>query len=94
MIYCIRLYTLGRRDNCTNIKKVKGLPGSSFGKESPHNSGDSGLIPGMGRSPGEGKGYLLQYSGLENFMNCIVHGVVKSCTRLINFCFQRNKVVD
>ena len=39
--------------------------------------GDLGSIPGLGRSPGEGKGYPLQYSGLENFMDCIVHGVAK-----------------
>ena len=41
---------------------------------------DLGLIPGLGRSPGEGKGYPLQYSGLENPMDCIVHGVAKSWT--------------
>ena len=46
----------------------------STGKESAYNAGDLGSIPGVGRSPGEGKGYLLQYSGLENPMNCIVHG--------------------
>ena len=40
--------------------------------------GDLGSIPGLGRSPGEGKGYPLQYSGLENPMECIVHGVTKS----------------
>ena len=44
-----------------------------------------GLIPGLGRSPGEGKGYPLQYSGLENSMNCIVHRVTKSWTRLSDF---------
>ena len=37
-----------------------------------------GLIPGLGRFSGEGKGYPLQYSGLENFMDCIVHGITKS----------------
>ena len=42
-------------------------------------------IPGLGRSPGEGKGYPLQYSGLENFMDCIVHGVTKSQTQLSHF---------
>ena len=40
------------------------------------------MIPKLGRSPGEGKGYPLQYSGLENSMDCIVHGVAKSQTRL------------
>ena len=43
----------------------KGLPDSSVGKESSCNEGDLGLIPGLGRSSGEGKGYPLQYSGLE-----------------------------
>ena len=46
-----------------------GFPDSSAGKESACNAGDLGLIPGLGRSPGEGKGYPLQYSGLENSMN-------------------------
>ena len=54
------------------------IPGSSAGKESACNAGDPGLIPGLGRPLGEGKGYLLQYSGLENSMDCIVHGVAKS----------------
>ena len=49
--------------------------------------GDLGLIPGLGRSPGEGKGYPLQYSGLENSMDCIVCGVVKSQTQLSDFHF-------
>jgi len=44
------------------------------------NAGNPGLIPGLGRSPGEGKGYPLQYSGLENSTDCIVHGVTKSQT--------------
>ena len=48
---------------------IEGFPGSSAGKESACNAGDPGLIPGLGRSPGEGKGYLLQYSGLENSMD-------------------------
>ena len=51
------------------------------GKESTH-SADLGSIPGLGRSPGEGKGYPLQDSGLENSMDCIVHDVTKSQTRL------------
>ena len=46
-----------------------GLPGGSAGKESACNVGDLGLIPGLGRSPGGGKGYPLQYSGLENSMD-------------------------
>ena len=46
---------------------------------------DLGSISGLGRSPGEGKGYPLQYSGLENSMDCIVHGVAKNQTQLSNF---------
>ena len=51
-----------------------GFPGSSAGKESTCNMGGLGPIPGLGRSPGEGNGYPLQYSGLENSMGCIVMG--------------------
>ena len=53
------------------------FPCGSAGKESTCNVGDLGSIHGLGRSPGEGKGYPLQYSGLENSMDCIVHGVAK-----------------
>ena len=49
--------------------------------------GDLGSIPGLGRSPGEGNGYPLQYSGLENSMDCVVHGVAKSQTQLSDFHF-------
>ena len=58
-----------------------GFPGGSAGKETACNAGDLGLVPELGRSPGEGKGYPLQYSGLENSMDCIVHGVAKTQTR-------------
>ena len=58
------------------------FPCGSAGKESTCNLGDLGLIPGLGRYPGEGKAYPLQYSGLENSMDCIVHGVTKSQTWL------------
>ena len=57
-----------------------GFPGGSAGKESACNEGDLGSIPGFGRSPGEVNGYPLQYSGLENSVDCIVHGVAKSQT--------------
>ena len=50
------------------------------GKESACHVGDLGLIPGLGRSPGKGNGYPLHYSGLQNSMNCTVHGVAKSQT--------------
>ena len=62
-----------------------GFPCGSAGKESACNVGDLGSIPGLGRSPGEGKGYSCQYSGLENSLDCIVHGVAKSWTRLSDF---------
>ena len=65
-----------------------GFPGGSAGKEATCNAVDLGLILGLRRSIGEGKGYPLQYSGLENSMNCIVHGVTKSRTRLSSFHFQ------
>ena len=64
-----------------------GFPYGSAGKESTCNAGDRGLIPGMGRSPREGKGYPLQYSGLENSMNYIAHEIAKSWTRLSDFHF-------
>ena len=57
-----------------------GFPDSSAGKESACNAGDLGLIPGLGSSPGEGNGCPLQYSGLENSMDCVVPGVAKSRT--------------
>ena len=64
-----------------------GYPCGSAGKESPCNAGDPGSIPGLGRPLGEGKGYPLQYSGLENFMDYTVHGVAKSQTQMSDFHF-------
>ena len=61
------------------------FPGGSAGKEFTCNVGDLDPIPGSGRSPGEGKGYPLQYSGRENSMDCIVHGIAKSRARLNDF---------
>ena len=61
------------------------FPFGSAGEESSCNAGDLGSIPGLGRSPEEGNGYPLQYSGLENSRDCIVHGVAKSQTQLSNF---------
>ena len=66
--------------------------GSSAGKESACNAGDLSSIPGLGRCPGEGKGYPLQYSGLENSIDCIVHGVAESWTRLSDFHNDDQKV--
>ena len=57
------------------------------GKESSCSAGDLGSTPGLGRSPGEGKGYPLQYSGLENSTDCRVHGVTKNQTGLSDFHF-------
>ena len=57
-----------------------GFPCGSAGEESARNLGDLGSVPGLGRSPGEGKDYPLKYSGLENFMDCVVHGVTESDT--------------
>ena len=79
-----------RRDRlCTPV--ILSFPCGSAGKESACNAGDLGSIPGLGRSPGEGKGYPLQYSGLEKSMDCLVHGVTKSWTRLSNLHFHFHK---
>ena len=64
-----------------------GFACGSAGKKSTCSAGDLGSIPGLGRCPEERKGYLLQYSGLENSMDCIVHGVAKSQIRLSDFHF-------
>ena len=61
--------------------------GSSLLKNLPPNAGDAGSVPGLGRSPGEGNGNPLQYCGLENSMDCIIHGVAKGRTRLNDFHF-------
>ena len=66
---------------------TQGFPCGLVGKESACNVGDLGSIPGLGGSPGEGKGCPLQYSGLENFKDCIVHGAAKSQTWLSDFHF-------
>ena len=64
-----------------------GFPCGSAGKESTCNVGDLGSVLGLRRSLGEGKGNPLQHSGLENSLDCIVHGVAKSQTRLSDFHF-------
>ena len=64
---------------------IMGFPGGSAGKESTCNTRDLCSIPGVGRSPVEGNVYPLQYSGLENSMDCIVFGVAKSWTQLSDF---------
>ena len=72
---------------CWRLSFLWSLPRGSDGEESACNVGDLSSIPELGRSPGEGKGCPLQYSGLENSMDCIVHGYAKSRTRLSNFHF-------
>ena len=78
--FCIFLFTV------LNYVSLTMLCGSA-GEESTCNAGDLGLIPGLGRYPGERKGYPLQYSHLENSMDCIVRGVTKSRTWLSDFHF-------
>ena len=78
--------TLGPK-NLTSTLCALGFACGSAGKECPCNVGDLGLIPGLGRSPGEGNSYPLQYSGLENSRDCVVHGVAKSQAQLSNFQF-------
>ena len=70
------------------IIKIHIIHGST-GKESACNAEDLGLIPGLERSPGEGKDYSPQCSGMENSMDCIVCGVAKSQTRLSDFPFSK-----
>ena len=74
------------------IIRIGGFPGGSEVKASACNAGDPGLIPGSGRSPGEGNGNPLQHSCMENPMEggayqATVHGVAKSRTRLSDFTF-------
>ena len=69
------------------VAKWKGFPGGSAGRESACSVGDLGSIPGLGRSPGEGEGHPLQFSGLENSVDSTVHGVAKSQTPLSNTHF-------
>ena len=71
----------------TDTLHVVSFPGGSAGKESACNAGDPGSIAGSGRYAGEGIGYPLWYSGLENSVDCRVHGVTKSRTRLSDFHF-------
>ena len=64
-----------------------GFHGGLAGKESAYNAGDLGSIPGLGRFSGEGNSYPIQYYGLENSVDCIVHGVAKSQAQLSDFHF-------
>ena len=81
MSHNYKMYSVGNIvNNCVISLCDTGFPDSSVGKESAHNAGDPSSIPGLRRSPGEEKGYSLQYSGLKNSMDCIVHGVSQSQT--------------
>ena len=90
-----RLQSMGsqrvRHDWATSLHTVIGFPDGSVGKESACNAGNMGLIPGLGRFPGEGKGNPLQYSGLENLMDrgawqATVHVVTESdMTELLTY---------
>ena len=72
---------------CVIFYIPQSFPHSSVSKESACNAGDLGFIPRLGRSPGETIGYPLQYSGLENSMDCIVHGLTNCQTQLNDFHF-------
>ena len=79
------LKEIGSTGLCLQPDIPLGFPGGSAGKESACNVGDLSSTPGLRRSPGIGNGYPFQYSGLENSIDCIVHGVAKSQTRLSDF---------
>ena len=86
LIIVIALISLLNFYHSCLISMWRGYAGGSAGKETTCSVEDLGLIPGLGRSPGEGNGYPLQFSGLENSMDCIiVHGVTKIWTQPSNF---------
>ena len=70
-----------------------GFPDSSVDKEASCNAEDPSLIPGSGKSHGEGIGCQLQYSGLENSIDCVVHGVAKSRARQSDFHSQGQRAM-
>ena len=78
---------LGRGVHQAHQEKLKKIPCKGIAYIQPCNAGDLGSISGLGRCPGEEKGYPLQYSGLENSMDYTVHGIAKSQTRLSHFHF-------
>ena len=83
------LITNNRFLSFSSLSPYKSFLRGSAGKESACSVGDLGSISGLGRSPGEGNGFPLQYSGLENCMDCVVHGVAHSWTRLSDFHFTK-----
>ena len=92
-IHSSQTFKLPTQHNLANLQLFAsyllqlGFPRGSAGKESACNVGDLGSIPGFRRSPGEGKGYPLHYSGLKSSMDCTAHGVAKSQTPLSDFYF-------
>ena len=78
--------------NCLTIAQYLGLPCSSAGKESACNAEDLDSIPELGRSPGEGKGFPVQYSGLENSLDSIVYGSQRVGHDWVNFISYHNKI--
>ena len=82
---CHKIVFLSHRGFTASSDHQVGFPCGSAGKESFCDAGDLGSIPGLGRPPGEGNCYPLQCSGLENSMDCTVHGVTKSRTQLRDF---------
>ena len=75
------------------MRILLGFPCGSAGKESACNVGDLGSIPGLGRSPGERNGYPLQYSGLKNSTDCIVHEITENQTQLSDSHFTVNEEI-
>ena len=72
---------------------TKKFPCGSAGKEFACNAGDLGLIPGLGRFLREGKGYTLQYSGLENFIDCTVHEATKESEMTEQFSSSLSSII-
>ena len=84
--------SISRRIDKEIVVHILGFPGGSEVKASACNVGDLGLTPGLGGSPGEGKGYLLQYSGLENSMDCSPWGCKESdMTEQLSLHFNRQE---
>ena len=70
--------TEGSNVICLHVVLTPGFPSGSAGKESAFSARDLGLMPGLGRSPGDGKGSPLQYSDLQNSMHYVVHGLANN----------------
>ena len=88
--YLLSYSFLQHVEHITGTRRINAIGHTcgSAGKQSACNAGDLSSTPGLGRSPGEGKGYPLQYSGLKIFMDYTVYGIANSQTRLNDFHFQ------